>query len=79
MPLDTIVYRLRAAHATIRASIVSPTLGLIPYRVGSRSYTPSEHLEVVRDHIRAHARSLERASDLRRRRTRRSARDVEAT
>lgn len=63
VPLDTIVDRFRAAHATIRASIVSPTLGLIPYRVGSRPYTPGEHLEVVRDHIRAHARSLERASD----------------
>lgn len=62
VPLDTIVDRFRAAHATIRASIVSPTLGLIPYRVGSRSYTPIEHLQVVRDHIRGHARSLERAS-----------------
>jgi hypothetical protein len=70
VPLDTIVDRLRAAHATIRASIVSPTLGPIPYRVGSRPYTPSEHLEVVRDHIRAHARSLERVSAPRRRRDR---------
>jgi hypothetical protein len=60
VPLGTIVNRLRAAHATIRASIMSPTLGLIPYRVGTRAYAPSEHLEVVRDHIRAHARSLER-------------------
>ena len=59
VPLDTIVNRLRAAHATIGASILSPTLGLIPYRVGSRPYTPTEHLEVVRDHITAHARSLE--------------------
>jgi hypothetical protein len=63
VPLGTIVNRLRAAHATIRASILSPTLGLIPYRVGSRPYTPSEHLEVVRDHLQAHARSLERVSD----------------
>jgi hypothetical protein len=62
VPLDTIVDRFRAAHATIRASIVSPTLGLIPYRVGSRPYTPVEHLEVTRDHIRGHARTLERAS-----------------
>jgi hypothetical protein len=68
VPLDTIVDRLMAAHETIRASIVSPTLGLIPYRVGSRWYTPREHLEVVRDHVRAHARSLERASDPGRRR-----------
>lgn len=59
VPLDTIVNRLRAAHATIRASILSSTLGLIPYRVGSRPYTPGEHLEVVRDHVRAHARSLQ--------------------
>ncbi len=69
VPLDTIVDRLRAAHATIRAAIVSPTLGPIPYRVGSRAYTPGEHLEVVRDHIRAHARSLERASSSSHRRT----------
>ena len=62
VPLDMVVDRLRAAHATIRASILSPVLGLIPYRVGSRPYTPGEHLEVVRDHLQAHVRSLERAS-----------------
>ena len=78
VPLVTIVERFRAAHATIRASIVSPTLDLIPYRIGSRPYTPGEHLEVVRDHVRAHARSLERASDPGRRRTTRPVRDVEA-
>jgi hypothetical protein len=71
VPLATIVERFRAAHATIRASIVSPALVLIPYRVGSRPYTPGEHLEVVRDHIMAHARSLERASNPRRGRTKR--------
>jgi hypothetical protein len=58
-----IVDRLRVAHATIRASVLSPALGLILYRVGSRPYTPNEHLEVVRDHILAHARSLEHVSD----------------
>jgi len=63
LPLDKTVDRLRAAHATIHASILSPSLGLIPYRVGSRSYTPDEHLAVVRDHIRVHARSLERTSN----------------
>ncbi len=73
VPLDTIVDRFRAAHATIRASILSPALGLIPYRVGSRPYTPGEHLAVVRDHIQAHARSLERASDPGRRRATRPA------
>jgi len=67
--LDTLVERFRAAHATVRASIMSPTIGLTPYRVGSRPYSASEHVEVVRDHIRSHARSLERASDASRRRT----------
>jgi len=62
VPLNKIVNRLRVAHATIRAYILSPTLGLIPYRVGSRPYTPSEHLAVVRDHIQVHDRSLERVS-----------------
>ena len=76
LPLDTIIGRLRAAHATIRASILSPALGLIPYRVGSRSYTPGEHVQVVRDHILAHARSLERVSDPSRRRTSRDVTDV---
>jgi hypothetical protein len=77
LPLDKTVDRLRAAHATIHASILSPSLGLIPYRVGSRSYTPDEHLAVVRDHIRAHARSLERTSNPGRRQTTRAVRDVE--
>jgi hypothetical protein len=61
VPLDTVIGRLRAAHATILAAIPSPTLGRIPYRVGSRPYTPDEHLRVVRDHVTAHARSIERA------------------
>jgi hypothetical protein len=60
LTLDAIVVKLRSAHALIRASILSPALGLIPYRVGSRPYGPEEHLAVVRDHIRAHARSLVR-------------------
>jgi hypothetical protein len=62
LPLDTVVARLRAAQATIGASILSPVLGQIPYRVGSRPYTPREHLEVVRDHIRSHAQHLERGA-----------------
>jgi hypothetical protein len=77
VPLGTIVNRLRDAHATIRASILSPALGLIPYRVGSRSYMPVEHLQMVRDHVLAHARSLERLSDPSRGRTARPVSDVE--
>jgi hypothetical protein len=78
VPLDKVIGRLRTAHATIRASILSPTLGSIPYRVGSRPYTPDEHLEVVRDHVPAHARSVERTFAPGRKRSTRAARDVEA-
>lgn len=77
MPLDTVIGRLRIAHATIRASILSPSLGLIPYRVGSRPYSPSEHLEVVRDHVLAHARSVERTCEPGHKRSTRAARGVE--
>ncbi|MDQ1322717.1 MAG: hypothetical protein QG587_50 [Chloroflexota bacterium] len=77
VPLDTVIGRLRIAHATIRASILSPSLGLIPYRVGSRPYSPSEHLEVVRDHVLAHARSVERACAPGHERSTRAARGVE--
>lgn len=61
-PLEAIVDCFRAAQATIHASIMSPALGLIPYRVGSRPYAPDEHPESARDHIRAHARGLELAA-----------------
>lgn len=60
-PLDVVIGRLVAAQAMVGTAIMSPDLGLIPYRVGSRPYSPAEHLEIVRDHIRAHARGLERA------------------
>ncbi len=66
---DEIADRLRTAHAIVSAAVVKPSLGLIPYRVGSRPYPPEEHLTVVRDHIRAHVRSVERASDAWRRDT----------
>ncbi len=58
-PIEEIVRRLLTAQALVREGILSPRLGLIAYRVGSRPYTPEEHLEVVRDHVAAHLRGLE--------------------
>mgnify|MGYP001157934060 CR=1 FL=1 len=52
--VDTLVGRLLSAHACVQASILDPTIGLIPYRRGSRPYTPDEHLEIVRAHIQKH-------------------------
>jgi hypothetical protein len=40
-------------HLIIRDDILNSGLTLIPYKIGSRCYTPEQHLEIVRDHIRA--------------------------
>lgn len=58
LPFAEVVRRFRVAQATVRAGILSPGLGLIPYRVGSRSYAPDDHLEIVHDHVAGHLRRL---------------------
>ena len=59
--VDHLVGRLLAAHACIRAAILDTTIGLIPYRRGSRPYTPDEHLEIVRAHIQKHTADIHSA------------------
>ena len=59
--LDTVLARFEAAHRVIQTTILNPTLGMIPYRKGSRDYTPDEHLEIVRDHIAKHLGDVARA------------------
>lgn len=59
--VEELVGRLRAAHACIRSTILDTTLGLIPYRRGSRPYTPDEHLVVVRAHIQRHTADIQSA------------------
>ena len=60
--------RIRRAQATIRRYIVKlPADTAIPYRKGSRDYSPDEHLEMVRGHIIAHLHRVERARRRRRR------------
>ena len=39
--------------------ILDPGIKIIPYKVGSRSYSPEEHLEIVNKHIRSHLEDLE--------------------
>lgn len=51
---DQLIARFEAAHAAIRDNILTPSLTSLPYRQGSRKYTPEEHLQVVNDHISAH-------------------------
>lgn len=52
--VENILKRLEAAHRIIGENILSPKLMFIPYKVGSRNYTPEEHLELVVKHIQSH-------------------------
>ena len=61
-PLAEVLERLAIAHRTIQDNILNPKLSAIPYRKGSRDYTPEEHLDIVRGHIREHLRGLKAAS-----------------
>jgi hypothetical protein len=68
MTVGTIAGRIRRAQATIHRCIINlaPDTA-IPYRKGSRDYTPDEHLVMVRGHIIAHMHRVERAGRRRRR------------
>ena len=61
LPGEVILQRLKDAHQVIQAHILDPRLALIPYRKGSRDYTPEEHLRIVDDHIRAHLGAIKSA------------------
>jgi hypothetical protein len=60
--LETVLERFRAAQRMIAANILHPGLNLIPYKKGSRDYSPGEHLEIVTAHIREHLRDVRRVS-----------------
>lgn len=61
LTVEQIIERLSAAHEVIQRSILSPTLTRIPYRKGSRDYTPEEHLDIVNGHIKEHLKDLAKA------------------
>ncbi len=60
--IEELMKRLETAHSVVQENILNPKLGLIPYKKGSRDYTPDEHLALVNDHIREHLRSVQKAS-----------------
>jgi hypothetical protein len=68
MSVGQIAGRIRRAQVVIRQCIARlPADIMIPYRKGSRDYSPDEHLITVRGHIVAHLHRIEKA---RRRRSR---------
>lgn len=60
--VEEIIKRLEAAHRVIRENILNPKLVLIPYKKGSRDYTPDEHLDIVNEHIKEHLSGIRKAS-----------------
>lgn len=57
--------KLEAAHRVIQEHLLNPGPGWIPYKKGSRAYTPEEHLDVVNRHILAHLRDIHRLAGMR--------------
>jgi hypothetical protein len=67
MTVGRIAGRIHRAQSTIRRCIINlPADTAIPYRKGSRDYSPDEHLATVRGHIIAHLHRVERARRRRR-------------
>ena len=60
--LAVVMERLEVAQKTIWDNILSAKIVLIPYRKGSRDYTPDEHLEIVINHISQHLQDVVRVS-----------------
>jgi hypothetical protein len=52
--LMTVMGRFKSAHLIIQKNILNPALVSIPYKRGSRDYTPEEHLDIVAAHINKH-------------------------
>jgi len=49
--IDILLRRMRKAQRTVEKHIFNDSIGLIPYKQGSRPYTRAEHLDVVTRHI----------------------------
>jgi len=56
--ISTLIHRLRQAQEMIEMYIPMKHITLIPYKKGSRSYSRSEHLDVVHRHIKRHLKDL---------------------
>ncbi|QQO10361.1 hypothetical protein [Breznakiella homolactica] len=60
-PIRELSQRLIEAQKIINENILNKKIELIPYKKGSRSYSPQEHLEVVYKHIKNHLTDLNKA------------------
>jgi hypothetical protein len=60
LSVDDLVLKLASAQAVISQHILDEHLSMIPYRIGSRDYSPEEHLHIVHEHIQQHIRDLKK-------------------
>ena len=58
LSLEAIISRLANAHKLIQENILNDKIVMIPYRKGSRDYSPEEHLQVVTDHLQEHTKDI---------------------
>jgi hypothetical protein len=57
--IEELLTRLMAAQRGIEESIFDPRVTSIPYKVGSRPYSPAEHLSIVNEHVGNHLSKVE--------------------
>jgi hypothetical protein len=55
---EEIIKRLKKAQRIIKKNILNSKIQIISYRIGSRKYSPIEHLQIVIDHLRVHQKEL---------------------
>ena len=58
---EELLTRLTDAQRAIEESIFDSRVTSIPYKVGSRPYSPSEHLSIVNEHVGDHLSKVESA------------------
>ena len=56
-----LLLRLTKAQESIEKNILNTQIVSIPYRVGSRAYTPEEHLDVVQQHLLGHLNEVKKS------------------
>jgi hypothetical protein len=59
--IEELLTRLMSAQSVIEESILDPRVVSIPYKIGSRPYSPAEHLSIVNEHVGGHLSKVESA------------------
>lgn len=59
--IPELIISIKTSQQLIEEHIGNPAVKLIPYKKGSRDYSPAEHLEVVAAHIKRHIKDIRKA------------------